>query len=62
MNNRVFYYLKNGDPNHRLGVRVIVSKNTNALVLSAIPYSERIMMLQLKTLIGNLHIIFAYSL
>ncbi|XP_039278804.1 craniofacial development protein 2-like [Nilaparvata lugens] len=60
-NNGVFYYSGIDDPNHRYGVGVIIDKATNASVQSFTPYSERVMMLQIKTCTGHLNIIQIYA-
>lgn len=60
-NNGTFYYSGNNDPKHLYGVGVIVDKNITGSVLSFTPYSDRVMLLQLKTHFGNMNIIQTYA-
>lgn len=59
--NGTFYYSGNNNPKNLYGVGVIVDKRIAGSVMSFIPYSDRVMMLKLKTDKGNMNIIQVYA-
>lgn len=55
--NTVMYYSGNNDRYHYNGVGIIVTKESNKSVPNFVPYSDRILFLQLRSIQINLNII-----
>lgn len=56
-----FYYSGNDDRDHYNGVGIILDKLTSMSVINFVPYSDRIMMIQLQTKIGRMNLIQVYA-
>ena len=61
INNHVVYYSGNEDKNHRNGVGIIITKNIEGSVINFVPFSDRLMLLQLKGNPININLIQAYA-
>ncbi|KAI5732155.1 hypothetical protein M8J77_022354 [Diaphorina citri] len=61
INNHTVYYSGNDDTNHRNGVAVILEKNVARSVKNVIPYSDRMILVQIETTKVNTNIIQVYA-
>ncbi|XP_060519890.1 uncharacterized protein LOC132698058 [Cylas formicarius] len=61
MENKRFYYSGNNDRDHRRGVGVIVTKEIAGSVTDFVPYSDRTMLLKIRTKPLNINIIQVYA-
>ena len=61
INNHVVYYSGNEDKNHRNEVGIIITKNIEGSVINFVPFSDRLMLLQLKSNPININLIQAYA-
>ncbi|XP_060531543.1 uncharacterized protein LOC132705128 [Cylas formicarius] len=59
--NKRFYYSGNNDRDHRRGVGVIVTKEIAGSVTDFVPYSDRTMLLKIRTKPLNINIIQVYA-